>query len=68
MLGRLSRRWIPRRCQEKAGSRMETCAIWQPVTNPKEALSDRPSSSFSQVPATSSTMPAAGVGRVRPAF
>ena len=58
----------PARTWWRAAARQVKCAIWQPVTNPNEESSGRPRSSFSHVPATSSTTLAAGVGRARAAF
>ncbi len=52
----------------RAASRQVTCAIWQPVTKAKLAPEGRPSTSFSQTPAASSTMAAAGLTAKAPAF
>ena len=46
----------------RAAASAVMCAIWQPVTNPAETPSGRPSSSRSQPSATSSTTAALGAG------
>ena len=45
----------------RAALRQVTCAIWHPVTSANDAEAGRPSSSLSQVPATSSTTAATGL-------